>query len=78
MVVLAAMVVCQCDPLHSLGADHAHSQLLILVSVSVPLLKSIYFLRANVADYEITLGTWGVCTPQQCSKATLGYDLGES
>ncbi|KAK4056569.1 hypothetical protein OIO90_002417 [Microbotryomycetes sp. JL221] len=49
--------------------------LLVLVSVSVPLLKSIWFLKATVAGQEVTLGTWGVCANGQCTKASLGYSL---
>ncbi|KAM0788742.1 hypothetical protein ACM66B_002834 [Microbotryomycetes sp. NB124-2] len=49
--------------------------LLVLVSVSVPLLKSIYFLKASVAGQEIVLGCWGVCVNGQCSKSSLGYSL---
>ncbi|KAM0751722.1 pali-domain-containing protein [Meredithblackwellia eburnea MCA 4105] len=58
--------------------------LLVLVSVSVPLLKSIYFLSASfdatvgstsVSSGQITLGVWGYCAASSCSNATLGYTL---
>lgn len=64
--------------------------LLILVSVSVPILKSIYFLRADFAGASfagvgvgrshVTLGMWGACfdgqgISRQCTKTHLGYDL---
>lgn len=52
-------------------------QLLILVSVSVPILKSIWFLKANVSGVEITFGAWGYCTASNCTTASLGYSLGE-
>ncbi|GAA5894908.1 hypothetical protein JCM6882_008239 [Rhodosporidiobolus microsporus] len=57
--------------------------LLILVSVSTPLLKSIWFLRAEL-DLEVsgrtisgdaTLGAWGYCVGDTCTSAKLGYSL---
>jgi hypothetical protein len=66
--------------------------LLVLVSVSVPVLKSIYFLQANIdvsavrvnaqASGSITLGVWGYCVSgigsgQTCSNVSLGYELSE-
>jgi hypothetical protein len=53
-------------------------QLLILVSVSVPILKSIWFLKADIGGVEITFGAWGYCTASNCTSASLGYSLGES
>ncbi|KAK4055716.1 hypothetical protein OIV83_000262 [Microbotryomycetes sp. JL201] len=49
--------------------------LLVLVSVSAPILKSIYFLKANIAGQDIVLGCWGVCVNGECSKTRLGYSL---
>ncbi|KAH7885998.1 pali-domain-containing protein [Phlebopus sp. FC_14] len=57
--------------------------LLAVVSFSVPLIKSVYFLKAslaveNISGY-ITLGTLGYCTTingvTSCSSATVGYEL---
>lgn len=80
IVVLAAMIVsgrlADVAPIYLLISHFP--QLLILVSVSVPILKSIWFLKANVQGYEVTLGTWGVCTNGgNCTSARLGYDLGD-
>ncbi|KAF9245906.1 pali-domain-containing protein [Melanogaster broomeanus] len=57
--------------------------LLALVSFSVPVIKSIYFLKASLAvenvDGYITFGTLGYCLTlgslTYCSKATVGYEL---
>ncbi|KAL8290062.1 hypothetical protein RQP46_003001 [Phenoliferia psychrophenolica] len=58
--------------------------LLVLVSVSVPILKSVYFLEASVsatvdsttyASGAIRLGVWGYCVGSTCSNTTLGYTL---
>ncbi|KAG6332773.1 hypothetical protein ID866_6318 [Astraeus odoratus] len=57
--------------------------LLALVSFSVPLIKSIYFLEASLTveniDGTITFGTLGYCTTisgsTSCSNATVGYEL---
>ncbi|BGP31106.1 hypothetical protein JCM10296v2_002870 [Rhodotorula toruloides] len=57
--------------------------LLVLVSVSVPLLKSIYFLKAFISTSvggtkisgTVTLGTWGYCVDGTCTSAKLGYSL---
>lgn len=57
--------------------DPTSLQLLVLVSVSTPLLKSIWFLHANVAGQDIYLGCWGVCTSGKCTSASLGYSLGK-
>ena len=59
-------------------------QLLVLVSVSVPITKSIYFLKANItADVQgidikgtVTLGCWGYCVGDTCTPSKLGYNLG--
>ncbi|KAK4703856.1 hypothetical protein P7C70_g2354, partial [Phenoliferia sp. Uapishka_3] len=57
------------------------------VSVSVPILKSIYFLEANVSatvdtisvdSGTIKMGVWGYCVGSSCSNVTLGYTLGIS
>lgn len=56
----------------------------MLVSVSVPILKSVYFLEATVSatvesttvdSGAIRLGVWGYCVGSACSNATLGYTL---
>ncbi|KAH8930169.1 pali-domain-containing protein [Atractiella rhizophila] len=57
--------------------------LLVVVSLSVPIIKSVFFLKANLTvtiqqfstGGDITLGTWGLCIAGSCSKAKLGYDL---
>ncbi|GAA5821918.1 hypothetical protein JCM11251_004779 [Rhodosporidiobolus azoricus] len=61
----------------------AATVLLILVSVSTPLLNSIWFLRAKL-DLEVngrgisgdaTLGAWGYCVGSTCTSPKLGYTL---
>ncbi|KAG1749767.1 pali-domain-containing protein [Suillus paluster] len=57
--------------------------LLAIVSFSVPLIKSVYFLKANLAvegtNGYITFGTMGYCMDisgtLSCSNATVGYDF---
>ncbi|KAG6380986.1 pali-domain-containing protein [Boletus reticuloceps] len=57
--------------------------ILAVVSFSVPLIKSVYFLKASLAvqgaNGEITFGTLGYCltvdTSTTCSNATVGYEL---
>ncbi|KAI0735045.1 SUR7/PalI family-domain-containing protein [Earliella scabrosa] len=57
--------------------------LLAVVSFNVPILKSIYFLKASVrndqVDVSVTFGTLGYCLDtgnnQTCSKPTVGYEL---
>ena len=59
--------------------------LLGIVSFSVPWFKSIYFLKASLSvesiDGTITFGTLGYCLELNngttCSKASVGYQLGE-
>lgn len=54
------------------------------MSVSVPITKSIYFLKANIAaDVQgidikgtVTLGCWGYCIGDNCTPSKLGYNLG--
>ncbi|SCV70972.1 BQ2448_3734 [Microbotryum intermedium] len=53
----------------------AGTVLLALVSVSVPILKPFYFLKAEVASNEITLGVWGYCSGSNCTQPKLGYAL---
>ncbi|GAA5904903.1 hypothetical protein JCM5296_006139 [Sporobolomyces johnsonii] len=61
----------------------AATVLLILVSVSTPLLKSIYFLKASIdasvdgtdVSGTVTLGAWGYCVGSTCSTPKLGYSL---
>jgi len=54
----------------------AATVLLILVSIGLPVWKSIYFLDAAVsAGDHIRMGQWGVCVAGSCSKAKLGYDM---
>lgn len=60
--------------------------LLGVVSFSVPLIKSIYFLKASLAvegtNGYITFGTLGYCSDisgtVSCSSATVGYELSKS
>lgn len=58
-------------------ADLLRDQLLVLATVSVPLVKSFYFLEAEVGGVLFKLGTWGFCANDVCSNSTLGYSLGE-
>lgn len=57
--------------------------LLAAVSFGVPLIKSVYFLKATVNGFDgsLTLGTLGYCLDNAgkvtCSKASVGYELGE-
>ncbi|KDE09164.1 hypothetical protein MVLG_00877 [Microbotryum lychnidis-dioicae p1A1 Lamole] len=53
----------------------AGTVLLALVSVSVPILKPFYFLKAEVASNEIILGVWGYCSGSNCTQPKLGYAL---
>ncbi|GAA5892768.1 Rim9p [Sporobolomyces salmoneus] len=57
----------------------AATVLLILVSVSTPLLKSIYFLEANLSSGNylgtVRLGAWGYCVGGTCTSPKLGYSL---
>ncbi|GAA5974787.1 hypothetical protein JCM5350_001293 [Sporobolomyces pararoseus] len=57
----------------------AATVLLVLVSVSTPLLKSIYFLEANLksGNYSgtVRLGAWGYCVGGTCTSPKLGYSL---
>jgi len=57
--------------------------LLAIVSFSVPLIKSVYFLKASLSvegvDGYITFGTLGYCADisgsLSCSNATVGYEF---
>jgi len=59
--------------------------LLAIVSFSVPLLKSIYFLKASITEDgftgSITFGTLGYCLQlpngTTCSSPSVGYELSE-
>lgn len=55
------------------------AQLLVLVTVNVPLLKTFYFLEATVSTSSvkgtIKLGTFGYCVGSKCTSAKLGYQL---
>lgn len=51
--------------------------LLIIVSISAPIWKEVFFLKATVGGTEIRLGCWGYCGSTGCTKTTLGYSLGE-
>lgn len=54
---------------------------LVLVSVSTPLLKSIYFLSANIAatqvaiSADVRLGVWGFCAGDLCEGPRFGYEF---
>lgn len=60
--------------------------LLAVVSFNVPIIKSIYFLKASVtvdgSTESVTFGTLGYCLTlpngTTCSKPSVGYQLGES
>jgi hypothetical protein len=59
--------------------------LLAVVSFCVPLLKSVYFLKATISvsgiNGSITFGTLGYCLELSngttCSRPSVGYELGE-
>jgi hypothetical protein len=57
--------------------------LLAVVSFGVPLIKSVYFLKATVDGFNgsLTFGTLGYCLDNggkvTCSKPSVGYELGE-
>jgi hypothetical protein len=59
--------------------------LLAVVSFSVPLIKSVYFLKASLSvegvDGYVTFGTLGYCADVSgtlsCSNATVGYEFGK-
>ncbi|GAA6001353.1 SUR7/PalI family protein [Rhodotorula paludigena] len=61
----------------------AATVLLIFVTVSTPLIKSIHFLKATIDTQvgntnvrgEITLGCFGYCVGDTCTSAKLGYSL---
>ncbi|GAA5841088.1 hypothetical protein JCM9279_000534 [Rhodotorula babjevae] len=57
----------------------AATVLLVLVSVSTPLLKTFYFLDATISSGSIKgtvkLGTFGYCVGSKCTSAKLGYQL---
>ncbi|KPV77353.1 uncharacterized protein RHOBADRAFT_23882, partial [Rhodotorula graminis WP1] len=57
----------------------AATVLLVLVSVSTPLLKTFYFLDATISSGSIKgtvkLGTFGYCVGNKCTSAKLGYNL---
>ena len=58
--------------------------LLAVVSFNVPILKSVFFLKASITtsgqEESITFGTLGYCLTvnnnQTCSKPSVGYQLG--
>ncbi|KAL8293777.1 hypothetical protein RQP46_000478 [Phenoliferia psychrophenolica] len=50
--------------------------LLLLVSVSVPLWNSVYFVKGvNSRVPTVTLGNWGYCSGDHCPTAFLGYTV---
>jgi len=54
----------------------AATVLMVIVSVSVPVWKSVHFLEATLANGQvITMGNWGVCIADTCSKSKLGYNI---
>jgi len=54
----------------------AATVLLVIVSVSVPVWKDVYFLEATLQTGEkLKLGNWGTCIGNSCSKSKLGYDI---
>jgi hypothetical protein len=64
----------------------AATVILLIVTLSVPLLKSVYFLQASVVVdngvANLTLGTLGYClqyaSVSTCSNASVGYEFGVS
>lgn len=56
------------------------------MSVSVPITKSIWFLKADIKatvdgvdiNGVVTLGCWGYCIGDNCTQTKLGYNLGPS
>jgi len=60
----------------------------VLVTVSVPITRTFYFLQVNVAasstrgnisgSAALSLGVFGYCTGDACTPTTLGYDLSTS
>jgi len=63
----------------------AATVLLVIVSVSAPVWKNVYFLHANLASASSTIdtssssylrmGNWGLCVANACTKSRLGYNL---
>ena len=51
--------------------------LLVLVTLSTPIIKGIYFLQADISNSTATFGTLGYCIGGTCTAAKLGYDLSE-
>ncbi|CDZ97306.1 Actin cortical patch SUR7/pH-response regulator PalI [Phaffia rhodozyma] len=50
--------------------------LLVIVSVSVPIWDSVYFLKATLNSETVTFGNWGYCVQGgSCTSAKYGYDL---
>jgi len=66
---------------HHIGAFFCFAAfiLLLLVSLSVPIIHSIRFLTANFSSGSLYLGNWGYCIKQaggySCSGRQLGYDI---
>jgi len=53
---------------------------LLLVSLSVPIIHDIYFLKVNLSSGDLVLGNWGVCVQKvgaamTCSPRTQGYNI---
>lgn len=52
--------------------------LLVLVTLSTPIIKGIYFLSADISNAgTATFGTLGYCIGGTCTAAKLGYELSE-
>ena len=62
----------------------AGTVLMVLVTLSSPIIKSIYLLEANFSGSgggtslagNVHLGVLGYCSGDQCISPTLGYELG--
>ena len=55
-----------------LGLSIISFALTLLTALSTPLIKGIYFLRAD----EVKFGTFGYCEPNGCTPRHVGYDRG--
>ncbi|KAL7416027.1 pali-domain-containing protein [Mrakia frigida] len=50
--------------------------LLVIVSVSVPIWKSVYFMSASDGSDNLIFGNWGICAVNgACTASKLGYNL---
>lgn len=45
----------------------------LLISVGAPIWHAMYFFQTPLDNQQIRMGTWGLCTSQQCDTPSLGY-----